>query len=288
MKQKGDVKIDTGYIATDNGTRFGSADRSAKAAPRAKGQPGTKSASATSPPKARRKAPAEEVFRPPRLLPRMKKPVEPPPLETPGSASGVSTTSLDPERCGLLRALTMFLDDDAPQHEENREDSSPEVVEVPDPAPPSAADTAADVEATVRELMKLAQVVEVADGPPEPTPAPAPAPAATPAEPLRPARMAPGRGPSEVEATLRELMKLAEVVEAADLDDQPYPTAAELAGSEAEVEESDGFQELEAGEEELQEDDEILSDVEGDAVDDRPAWHPSGDDVDLSDIPLLS
>jgi hypothetical protein len=28
---------------------------------------------------------------------------------------------------------------------------------------------------------------------------------------------------------------------AADLDDQPYPTAAELAGSEAEVEESDGF-----------------------------------------------
>jgi len=32
--------------------------------------PGTKSASATSPPKARRKAPAEEVFRPPRLLPR--------------------------------------------------------------------------------------------------------------------------------------------------------------------------------------------------------------------------
>lgn len=184
----------------------------------------------------------------------MKKPVEAPPLETPGSASGVSTTS--------------FLDDDAPQQEENREDSSPEVVEVPDPAPPSAADTAADVEATVRELMKLAQVVEVADGPPEPTRM-APAPAATPAEPLRPARMAPGRGPSEVEATLRELMKLAEVVEAADLDDQPYPTAAELAGSEAEVEESDGFQELEAGEEELQEDDEILSDVEGDAVDDR-------------------
>jgi hypothetical protein len=28
--------------------------------------------------------------------------------------------------------------------------------------------------------------------------------------------MAPGRGPSEVEATLRELMKLAEVVEAGD------------------------------------------------------------------------
>lgn len=26
MKQKGDVKIDTGYIATDNGTRFGSVD----------------------------------------------------------------------------------------------------------------------------------------------------------------------------------------------------------------------------------------------------------------------
>lgn len=26
MKQKGDVKIATGYIATDNGTRFGSVD----------------------------------------------------------------------------------------------------------------------------------------------------------------------------------------------------------------------------------------------------------------------
>ena len=56
----------------------------------------------------------------------------------------------------------------------------------------------------------------MADGPPEPEPRMAPAP--PPAEPLRPtARMAPmARGPSEVEATLRELMKLAEVVEAGD------------------------------------------------------------------------
>ena len=39
-------------------------------------------------------------------------------------------------------------------------------IQVPGPAPPSAADTAADVEATVRELMKLAQVVEAGAGVP--------------------------------------------------------------------------------------------------------------------------
>lgn len=98
---------------------------------------------------------------------------------------------------------------------------------------------------------------------------------------------------ADVEATLRELVKLAEVVEAAkDLDDE-YQVSREV---EKEDEKDEGMEEPhdengedeaegEVGEEESPVDDEILSD--GGVMDERPAWH-KGANLDVKDIPFLS
>jgi len=224
------------------GQMLDAAQKQAKAQPVPKGRPpnkplkgepkGPKMAKA----KAKAKAKAEE-WMPPRLLPKpqMKMPAV---LETPQTPA--HPVSKEPP---------CFVDD-----------VSQEVVSQELPA--------ADFVEEVPDLLVL-------EGPTSSTPLVAPTAAA------------------DVEATLRELVKLAEVVEAAkDMDDE-YQVSREV---EKVDEKDEGMEELhaergedeaegEGGEEESPVDDEILSD--GGVMDDRPAWH-KGDKLDVKDIPFLS
>eukprot|EP00913_Durusdinium_trenchii_P016136 g15165.t1 len=134
--------------------------------------------------------------------------------------------------------------------------------------------------------------------PPSPT-----TPAANP--PSRPAEAGPPQVPessypSNVEATVQELLKLAEVIEAAE---ETKEKTLELEQEELEVEEMeeveeirvDVFQkEVEEGEEESRDDDETFSECSSGSgsphAKDRQVWRPgrSLDELDFDDIPLLS
>ncbi|CAK9064131.1 unnamed protein product [Durusdinium trenchii] len=125
--------------------------------------------------------------------------------------------------------------------------------------------------------------------PPSPT-----TPAANP--PSRPAEAGPPQVPessypSNVEATVQELLKLAEVIEAAE---ETKEKTLELEQEELEVEEMEEVEEVEEGEEESRDDDETFSECSSGSgsphAKDRQVWRPgrSLDELDFDDIPLLS